>query len=83
MNKSKGSGVTTREMMTMLRKELISQHRAHLEAMGRGFSKKCREDMQAGFSDGMTSLLVSLERMHIVTVYDDDKSANAASKGES
>jgi hypothetical protein len=72
----RGSGVTTREIMSKLHAQACAAYRAELENLKRtkarpaGFSLKQIDDMCAGFADGLRAMRTHMIAMGMIVVYD-------------
>lgn len=70
---AKGSGFTTRDIVSVLQRKLAEDFVGLLEGMGMGGPRKRdeRDAHRASFTHGMKAMLHRLEQMGIVTVLAD------------
>jgi hypothetical protein len=68
----RGSGVTTREIMSGLHAQACAAYRAELEVLqGKmGFKKNQIGDLCAGFADGLRTMRTHMIAMGVIVVYD-------------
>lgn len=77
---SRGSGITTRQLMNELGKRTVEAYEEQLRSMmgGRvGLKPKQVKDLAAGFVDGQKDMLQHLVNMGIIVYTDDPKDEKA------
>lgn len=71
---TKGSGYTTREIMTQLKEMVLKKYLTQLQALGpKAFKKSDLASLESGFKDGMSSAIQHLQGMGVFVILDETK----------